>query len=169
MNSKKNTFSLFAAALLAVASLGLCVGDAHAQANYPYYVPASSAGASSLATITIDQASINNNINNLYNGVNNAYNLAAVGYDTASYALGQAYGAQGMAASALGTAGAAYAAAQNSVGFMTTLTGYDYSGGHGASYLCVAGYNVGAWLNANGITFQNQCPGNSGPYSVTVF
>lgn len=121
-------------------------------------VPASSSDSGRRAVVAIDQASINNNINNAQNTANYAVSVGGNANNAAS-------NAQNTANYAVNVANAAMSAANSTYGRITGQFNWTNcngmtSGCGSATGLCIAGFPVPQWPNVPG----NLCPAGSGYY-----
>lgn len=130
-----------AVALLAVTMAGTALAQR---------IPASSSDSGRRAVVAIDQASINNYINNAQNTANHAVNVGNNAQGTADWAARMAQDA----------------ATRTSYG--SVITSWNYNGGQAAWSafgLCLQGWNPDG---ASQYTTQRPCPAGSGPYVISA-
>ncbi|MDP9897364.1 hypothetical protein J2W32_006479 [Variovorax boronicumulans] len=138
-------------------SLGILVLSASlASSALAQRIPASSSDSGRRAVVAIDQATINNNINNAYNTANYAANVGNNAQNTANWAVALANDAQRAANQAM-------SAANNSYGRIVGQFSWNNCNGHTsscttASGLCITGFPIPPWPNVPG----NLCPAGSG-------
>lgn len=127
-------------------------------------IPASSSDSGRRAVVAIDQASINNHINNAQNTANYAVGVGNNAQNTANHAVNVGNNAQGTADWAARMA--QDAATRTSYG--SVITSWSYNGGQAAWSgfgLCLQGWNPDG---ASQITTQRPCPAGSGPYIISA-
>lgn len=156
MDLKRSRIAQHVAVALLTVTL---VGNALAQR-----IPASSSDSGRRAVVAIDQAWINNNINNAQNTANYAVGVGNNAQNTANYAVNVGSNAQGTADWAARVA--QDAATRTSYG--SVITSWSYNGGQAAWAafgLCLQGWNPDG---ASQYTTQRPCPAGSGPYVISA-
>jgi hypothetical protein len=121
-------------------------------------VPASSSDSGRRAVVAIDQASINNSINNAQNTANYAVNVGGNANNAASNAQNTANYAVNVANAALSAANAGYGRIVGQFSW-TNCNGMT-SGCMSASGLCITGFPIPQWPSIP----NNLCPAGSGYY-----
>jgi hypothetical protein len=121
-------------------------------------VPASSSDSGRRAVVAIDQASINNNINNALNTANYAVSVGGNANSAASNAQNTANYAVNVANAALSAANAGYGRITGQFAW-TNCNGMT-SGCGVANGLCISGFPVPQWPSVP----LNLCPAGSGYY-----
>ncbi|VTU46173.1 hypothetical protein SRS16P2_00521 (plasmid) [Variovorax sp. SRS16] len=144
-------------------------------------IPASSADSGRRAVISVDQATITNNVNNAQSTANAAYNYAGAAYNYADAGYNTAVGASNYAGAAYGLAADAQARAinaQNSAGrggFATALmkTTFPSLNAGGEVFACVwswPGVEAVPISGGNpGESYVFYCPAGSGKYVLSTY